>query len=688
MIFLLFSISLDSLVQPYGIDNINFEYKAYWSRFPSPGEIPYTFAFFKGLYKEPIKVLLMARSSANIVEDYLKVSYKKSDKIYHLLYSLGVDRFISGFRDYSPNFSPYVKNEKGALYNAVKRIQIQTAKQENLISFGGEYDTLPQLKGKLSKIPLSLQYELATLIDRLHDSYQWIVLGLRNVDFKTRVEIFNTRDADLTQSDGMKYYPHFDDCMKKIDYRSLFYGALKAASASEIAARRIDSIMKVNKYNVNFDITIPTSIGDIMILGTNSKSYHIKNALLVVDLGGNDTYTGNIGASGLSNPLSVFIDIAGDDKYETNDSLENAQGVGVLGTGVLIDETGNDQYNGGKISQGSGIFGVGILFDNNGYDKYKGYTQTQGYGLFGIGMLIDRVGDDNYYAFGDCQGDGEMHGIGVLCDRYGNDTYKAEPYSRVYNRGDYHSKQKINANNAQGFGGGRRGDGSDGHSWAGGLGMLIDISGNDRYIAGNWAQGVGYWLGTGILYDRNGDDYYNSCYFTQGSGAHYCIGALIDENGNDVHKLFETAGAALGFGWDWTFALFLDYSGNDKYNEKMISMGVAEINSIALFLELDGDDEYIVSNAGLRLGASDFRKYYKEMPRHTFYPNLGKNIGIFIDAGGKDKYYEVDKKWEQSLSKRYKNNKKWMEPPENSEKFGYRNLGIGIDMEGKINDIQ
>ena len=58
--------------------------------------------------------------------------------------------------------------------------------------------------------------------------------------------------------------------------------------------------------------------------------------------------------------------------------------------------------------------------------------------------------------------------------------------------------------NAQGAGMGRRGDISDGHAWAGGLGALIDLSGNDEYVSGNWAAGVGYWFGTGVLYDGEG----------------------------------------------------------------------------------------------------------------------------------------------------------------------------------------
>jgi hypothetical protein len=162
-------------------------------------------------------------------------------------------------------------------------------------------------------------------------------------------------------------------------------------------------------------------------------------------------------------------------------------------------------------------------------------------------------------------------------DCSGDDKYTAEPMADVVNRGDYHSEHKINVNSAQGAGMGRRGDGSDGHSWAGGLGALIDISGNDYYYSGNWTLGCGYWFGTGLVYEGSGDDHYKSVYFTQASGAHYCIGAILDEGGNDTHELWETAGAGLAFGWDYTNALLFNLGGNDKYTAKIISIGCAQI---------------------------------------------------------------------------------------------------------------
>ncbi len=207
--------------------------------------------------------------------------------------------------------------------------------------------------------------------------------------------------------------------------------------------------------------------------------------------------------------------------------------------------------------------------------------------------------------------------MGVLADASGADRYYCEPYAEKVGRADYHSDYLVASSNAQGVGSGRRGDGSDGHAWAGGLGVLVDLAGDDHYEAGNWSQGTGYWFGTGILYDGDGDDLYRSVYFTQASGAHFAIGAIIDEAGDDRHELFENAGAGLAFGWDFTNALLFDRSGNDHYEAKIISLGLAEIRSNAFLVDLDGDDTYRLGRGQRGFGASDFREEYR-------VPDLGR----------------------------------------------------------------
>ncbi len=117
------------------------------------------------------------------------------------------------------------------------------------------------------------------------------------------------------------------------------------------------------------------------------------------------------------------------------------------------------------------------------------------------------------------------------------------------------------------------------------------------------------------------------------------MGALIDEGGDDQHILEENAGAALGFGWDVVNAFLIDRgSGNDRYDAKIISIGLAEVRSNAFFIDEGGDDVYFLDHGQLGLGAGDERDSYREPGRTTTFPfHLGQ-VGVFLDLGGKDRY--------------------------------------------------
>ncbi|KAA3630723.1 MAG: hypothetical protein DWP97_14615, partial [Calditrichaeota bacterium] len=307
-----------------------------------------------------------------------------------------------------------------------------------------------------------------------------------------------------------------------------------------------------------------------------------------------------------------------------------------------------------------------------------------GCGYFVIGLCLDCTGDDEYYIHGSGQGCGGVGGgIGVCASFDGKDRYTAEPFSEIFNRGDYHSEHTINGNEAQGAGFGRRGDGSDGHSWAGGLGAIVDIHGDDFYYSGNWSLGVGYWFGTGIAVDRNGDDTYKSCYFTQGSGAHFCNGILLDENGNDKHELYETAGAALGFGWDFANSLLINKNGDDVYRAKIISMGLAQIRSFAFLIDVGGNDSYYLGEGTDGLGEASYRDYYKTPSKLTPYYFYGKSFGGFIDIGGNDFYYDF-KDDKQTASSLFKNNSLWFQPSKTDSTYGGNSFGVGIDVESGV----
>ncbi|MCK4607197.1 MAG: hypothetical protein KAU35_07885, partial [candidate division Zixibacteria bacterium] len=535
---------------------------------------------------------------------------------------------------------------------------------------------------------------LAELLVNLTEAIRWRQMAFRNCDRLDMETAFNIRDLADTQADGMFYYPELDDIAATIDLPSLHYAALKTAAAAEKAEKKLAQF--AGEIPEGFELELRTPFGKVAVFSPTFDSdksaaaesplpeyieYDASGCLLVVDFGRDIIYQGSPGAtSSLSNPISVLIDLGGDDYYGYGrQEYPPSSGVGLMGGGLVIDSKGNDHYNGSIFAQGAGLFGVGILLDRRGNDQYRAGLSAQGCGYFGIGLCLDAIGEDTCYLYGDGQGMGGVGGgVGVCASFEGDDSYTAEPFSDVYNRGDYHSKHKINGNNAQGAGFGRRGDGSDGHSWAGGLGAIIDIHGDDHYYSGNWTLGVGYWFATGIAADRYGDDVYESCYFTQGSGAHYCNGILLDESGHDRHELYETAGAGLGFGWDYTNALLINKGGDDTYRAEMISMGLAQIRSCAFLIDIGGDDAYYLGRGTPGLGEATFRADFARPSRLTPYYTYAKSFGGFIDIGGTDRYLSFDDDGE-SDHPTARDNSLWLQPPRSDSTFGFDNFGVGID---------
>lgn len=664
--------------------------QGYWGRFPS--DIPYLVKSFNDLFANPLKLYDYGKSFGGATKRFCDPARLDSldDNLYNLVYFLGVERKLGGFRSYGANLiGP--PDSPTPLIDAVEDLYLSADKNMQFFTFNKKADW-PDLKADLAKalipLPSEVRIALAELLINIRDIIYWRNTALRNIPFETRQKVFSIRDLSETQGDGMVYYPEIDDAAGAIDFASICYAGLKAAAAAERAEKKLTPLRSLvpNDFHLDF----PTPYGRLVIDGPDTSIIDASGCLAIIDFGGDDTYLGAVAATTRpDHPLSLVIDLDGADSYTQENQSEPSCGAGILGIGLLYDAAGSDQYFGTVFSQGAGFLGMGILFDKEGNDDYWAQTSSQGAGYFGFGIAVDCDGNDTYYIYGDGQGMGGVGGgIGCLADYNGDDVYIAEPSAEVVNRGDYHSDFKINLNNAQGAGFGRHGDGSDGHSWAGGVGALIDIKGDDKYESGNWSLGCGYWFGTGICYDGEGNDEYRSVYFTQASGAHFCNGVLIDEKGNDKHLLYETAGAALAFGWDYTNALYVDREGDDIYEAKIISYGLSQIRSFAFFFEMGGDDSYLFNKDQQGFGAGTFRDDYATPGELMTYYYYSKSAGIFIEADGNDTYLirndSVTVKSDEMV-----NNVSWWSPDKNDPNYGYDNFGIGIDTQkGRIPELE
>jgi hypothetical protein len=377
-----------------------------------------------------------------------------------------------------------------------------------------------------------------------------------------------------------------------------------------------------NPESANKVFRMKSAFGDIVISGFGDDT-HDQDADFLIDLGGNDTYTNNAG--GALETIAVCIDHSGNDIY--NSIHRNyTQGFGFLGAGFLVDMQGSDTYIAKHFSQGAGIMGVGAIWDKNGDDVYEAHGFVQGAGIFGLGILLDSNGEDYYNCATLGQGAASTLGLGILSDLNGDDRYQLWIDTRKDNLG------------SAGYGQG--GALSFRHyPWLGkltsygGVGMLVDKSGNDRYRTGGWCdQGGSYIMSLGALYDGGGNDHYTAG-TGQGSGIHITNAILIDKDGNDVYDGgFRTGGS----GSDRSPGFLIDYKGNDIYTASSSSYGTGcKPFSCSLMIDYEGDDKYIGPNPVDDITMNNWESFGGVWPESVSYlwP-----YAIFLDLGGDDDY--------------------------------------------------
>jgi len=418
----------------------------------------------------------------------------------------------------------------------------------------------------------------------------------------------------------------------------------------------------LSSANDRLAVGIEVPMEEVAREGTVSEP---NGAVLIVDLGGDDTYLGRVGTPnlagvvsgngvGLLRPIAAVIDLGGNDVYDGSGS-RGSIACGLLGIGAIFDLRGNDTYRGQGDSVGRALYGSSMLIDLEGSDLYETTGRySQGAAHMGVALLLDLSGDDRYHLDTLGQGLGGTGGVGMLIDLDGDDEYLArdngEP-SPMF-RG-------LSVSMAQGVGCGRRADFGDGYSLAGGWGMLLDLAGDDSYHASVWSQGAGYWWGVGVLEDREGDDRYRNAWYSLGSAAHFSVGHAVDLSGSDQYNLDNPSaiGQYMGSARDGSIGIFIDGDGNDRAVVRNRSGGCADLGSIGIFWSRRGNDRYTVdldeaANSdgalGEVIGYPSFQSFRDDL----------RSLGLFLDSEGRDEYRweggsPVDRsRWDRSRSER------------------------------------
>jgi hypothetical protein len=672
--------ALDEALGEVGLarGDLGWEPRGWWTRYPI--DVPYRLRHFDDLLAEPLAVGPYLRGMGAAVREYLdpagldKVGVRGQRALSRGVHDLGVDRRFGGFRGYSANLTA----PPTALADALLSIWRHARRPSRFVTFGEEspYPLVEEeVRAACAALPPEIGTALGKLVLDLLDAQGWAERAWRRTTLESRAAVARRPDIGAEETDALDYEPAADDLALAWDEASLWYAGLKIVEALDLARAALVGPAETHHEVLHpFRLDIATPLGRVLILGTEQDQVDLgsEGAWLAVDLGDSDLWRGAAGASTAERPIGVLLDLSGHDRYEGTD---RTQGAGVAGVGVLYDAEGADSYRAeGALAQGAGQFGLGVLVDLGGDDQYFARYSAQGAGFFGVGCLFDLAGKDAYRIWSDGQGFGGVAGVGTLADRSGDDSYEAVTDPAVTKRPSYHTEKKVAVSNAQGCAMGRRGDGADGHSWAGGLGALLDAVGDDDYLAGNWAQGCGYWFGTGLLWDGAGNDGYRANGWGSASGAHFCIGAVVDEAGDDVREVTQDWGPA--FGHDFTVALLWDLAGNDRYRAGASGIAHSINRSVVLLLDAGGNDDYALRDPQRRPGNAPFDPRYADRSGPSRYWTESTSVALFLDVGGTDAYAAG------SLD-----DQRWTDPPESDNRRA-RNFGIGVDRAAGTIDLE
>ncbi len=525
-----------------------------------------------------------------------------------------------------------------------------------------------------SALPIEIQVAVAQVLDGLEDGLATARATVDLVPVELRASLY----AELASTiyAGETDLSLFDPAVRAVaSSEDIPAGFIRSAAAIAAAVHEFPRTFEGDLSAAVFEFE--SDAGLIRIAG-DSNDVHVLDSptLLHIDLGGDDEYTGPVGANSGSNfPVSLAIDLNGSDTYSYEEVADpedassypsdgagraepvrlgdgpvtlsdvGRQGSGRLGVGMLYDwGDGHDTFESLRYSQGFGLLGVGLLSDDGGTAEFRVEAVGQGAGLFGVGVLHAGDGAHVYEGMHGVQGFGGAHGVGILTDLGGDDVYQALEGSAAAGTVLYFnvlSNNDFNLSAAQGASMGvAPSRGVDGRAISGGLGLLSDHVGNDTYGAGAGAQGFAHWNGVGLHHDFDGDDAYAARALSGGAATEFGVGTLVNAAGNDDYGSAGTRPLnSYGYGSDFGGGVFIDYGGMDEYFTSQFSLGFGRLNGSALFVDQAGDDAYD-SDSNDSLGRAVLTIFGSE-PSDNPRREVG-TFGFFIDAAGFDTYERPD----------------------------------------------
>ena len=504
----------------------------------------------------------------------------------------------------------------------------------------------------LANLPNPLRHELALVLSAMSRSHRILERSFDRIPKTVTPDLLRRQafDGEFMSAEE----PDYRELLGLVDGGALLAGMLHLVAAVE----RLRNFVATTPNLLRVVWTLDTPMGKILVDTTGRDNRHeLKDTLLVVDVGGDDRYEFAVRSDGL--PISVLLDHGGNDRFEAGAPGGDPSSA-TLGYGILWDTGGDDTYLGTQQAQASALFGAALLVDGGGDNQFVAASHSQAHAIGGLAVLLSGAGDDRFTAQTHAQDSAGPQGVAVLMDPAGNDRYALDntPLIRP-------SPQLPDRNTSMGQGAARGiRDFSDGRSSAGGVGMLIDLQGNDRYAAQVFAQGAGYYEGLGMLVDFGGSDQFDAAWYAMGAAAHRGAGILLKRGmGSDSYRASHSL--SLGAAHDFSAGIFLDEGGNDHYELGDLGLGAAHDHGVALFVDAGGIDTYQVAARACRaLGAAHISD------SDTSRADL-LNLGLFMDLGGTDSYADH--------CGHAGNNSAWRSPHARPDLSPRSQAGAGID---------
>ena len=471
-----------------------------------------------------------------------------------------------------------------------------------------------------AQLPDPLRYELARVLAAMSQSQQFLARAFERLPPGVTPQLLRGQafDGQLRPFET----PDYRQLLSLVEREALLAGMLDLVGAVD----RLQRFVKSEASLPPVAWSMQTPVGWIVVDTTARDNRHqLKDPLLVLDVGGDDAY--EFLAPAETHRISVLLDHRGNDRYATAAPGADPSSA-TLGYGILWDTEGDDRYEGAQQAQASALFGAALLVDGGGRNRFVASSHSQAHAVGGIAVLASGGGDDAFVAQTYSQASGGPQGVALLIEPGGDDRYTLDNAPLVRPSPQLPDR---NTSMGQGAGYGGRGDFFDGRSLAGGIGLLLDLGGNDRYEAQVFAQGVGYYEGLGLLVDDGGSDSFDAAWYAMGAGAHHAAGILLQRGkGNDAYR--SSHEVVLGSAHDFSVGVFVDESGDDDYAVGQLSLGVGHANSTGLFVDGSGDDRYTVASATCRALGAAYQHAWGNA-RETL-----PNLGLFMDLGGMDSY--------------------------------------------------